>query len=140
MRAGAFSGARDALTRFRALLNLTVIAAFLLVIIGGIVRVSDSGLGCGAAGSGAQGWPLCDGNAGAPDHATAVEFSHRLVAGIVTILIVVLIWTALRHLRNRPWIVRGSIAAGILVLAQAALGGVTVENNLAEGLVAAHLG
>ena len=71
---------------------------------------------------------------------TLIEFSHRIAAGIVGILILLVIWQALRHLRERRWIVRGSIAAGVLVLAQAALGGATVENNLHEVLVAAHLG
>lgn len=137
----ALFGARDALSRFRALLNVTIVAAFVLVIVGGVVRVSDSGLGCGPAGSGTHGWPLCDGNVLPFLHgSTAVEFSHRIAATVVTILIAALIWTAFRHLRDRRWLVRGSIAAGVLVLAQAALGGVTVENNLAEGLVAAHLG
>jgi heme A synthase len=141
MRAAAFSGARDALSRFRALLNVTILAAFALVIVGGVVRVSDSGLGCGSAGSGSHGWPLCDGRV-LPflQGSTLIEFSHRVLATVVTILIAALIWTALRHLRDRRWLVRGSIAAGVLVLAQAALGGATVDNNLAEGLVAAHLG
>ena len=35
---------------------------------------------------------------------------------------------------------RGSVAAGLLVLAQAALGGLTVEHGLEDELVAAHLG
>ena len=35
---------------------------------------------------------------------------------------------------------RGTIAAGVLVLAQAALGGLTVEHGLHTALVAAHLG
>ena len=141
MRAAA-PGARDALARFRVLLNTTIVATFVLVIIGGIVRVSDSGLGCGPAGSGTHGWPLCDGSVlpSFLEGSTAIEFSHRVTAGIVTLLIVGLIWTAWRQLRDQRWLVRGSIAAGVLVLIQAGLGGVTVENNLAENLVAAHLG
>ena len=39
---------------FRRLALATVLATFLLIIVGGIVRVSDSGLGCGPAGSGLQ--------------------------------------------------------------------------------------
>ena len=134
-------GGRDQLDRFRRLLNLTIVATFLLILIGGVVRVSDSGLGCGPAGSGSHGWPLCDGQV-VPflEGSTLIEFSHRIAAGVVGILILLVIWQALRHLRDRRWIVRGSIAAGILVLAQAALGGATVENNLHEVLVAAHLG
>jgi heme A synthase len=134
-------GSRDALARFRRFVSLTIVATFALIVIGGVVRVSDSGLGCGPAGSGTHGWPLCDGQV-IPflQGSTLVEFSHRIAATVVGVLILLVIWQAVRHLRERRWIVRGSIAAGVLVLAQAALGGATVENNLHEVLVAAHLG
>ena len=134
-------GGRDALARFRRLVNLTIVATFALILIGGVVRVSDSGLGCGPAGSGTHGWPLCEGQV-IPflEGSTLIEFSHRIAAGVVGILILLLAWQAFRHLREHRWIVRGTVAAGILVLAQAVLGGATVENNLHEVLVAAHLG
>ena len=129
------------LARFRRLVNVTIVATFVLVVIGGIVRVSDSGLGCGPAGSGTHGWPLCEGRVLPFLEANAViEFSHRAVAGVVGILIVILVWQALRRLGEHRWLVRGSVVAAILVLAQALLGGLTVENNLHEVLVAAHLG
>lgn len=129
------------LARFRRLLSVTIVATFALILIGGVVRVSDSGLGCGPAGSGTHGWPLCEGGvlpAGSAE--SAIEFSHRIAAGIVAVLIAVCVWRALRGLRDHRLIVRGSIAAGILVLAQAGLGGLTVEQGLEEELVAAHLG
>jgi heme A synthase len=69
-----------------------------------------------------------------------VEFSHRIVATVVAVLIVAMLWTAWRRLREQRWVVRGSIAALLLVLAQAGLGGLTVEHGLEEALVAAHLG
>jgi len=127
--------------RFRRLVNLTIVATFALIVIGGWVRVSDSGLGCGPPGSGTHGWPLCDGQV-IPflQGSTLIEFSHRFAAGVVGILILLIVWQALRNLREHRWIVRGSIVAGVLVLAQAALGGATVENNLHEVLVATHLG
>jgi heme a synthase len=130
----------DELARFRRLTVVTTLLTFVLVVIGGIVRVSDSGLGCGPAGSGTEGWPLCGGRI-LPflDENAIVEFSHRLVAGIVAILIAAMAWQALRHLRHHRWVVRGSVAALVLVLAQAGLGGLTVENNLEAVLVAAHL-
>jgi heme A synthase len=129
------------LARFRRLVNVTIVATFVLVVIGGIVRVSDSGLGCGPAGSGTHGWPLCEGRVLPFLEANAViEFSHRAVAGVVGILIVILVWHALRRLGEHRWLVRSSVVAAILVLAQALLGGLTVENNLHEVLVAAHLG
>ena len=132
---------RDELDRFRRLVKLTIAATLALIVIGGVVRVSDSGLGCGPPGSGAQGWPLCDGQV-VPflQGSTLIEFSHRIAAGVVGVLILLIAWHAFRHLRERRWIVRGAVVGGILVLGQAVLGGATVENNLHEVLVAAHLG
>ena len=130
-----------ALSRFRRLVTLTLVATFALIVIGGIVRVSDSGLGCGPAGSGTHGWPLCEGGVLPADSAeSAIEFSHRVAAGVLAVLIALLVWRALRQLRSHRWIVRGSIAAAALVLLQAGLGGLTVEQGLEDELVAAHLG
>jgi heme A synthase len=69
-----------------------------------------------------------------------IEYTHRALAGVVGILIVALAVQAWRHNRsNRPlvWVTCGLV---LLVLAQAGLGGATVEENLEEALVAAHLG
>jgi heme A synthase len=129
------------LARFRRLVTLTIVATFVLIVIGGVVRVSESGLGCGPAGSGTHGWPLCEGRVLPFLEANAViEFSHRVAAAVVGILILLLAWRAFRDLREHRWLVRGSVAAALLVFVQAALGGLTVENNLHEVLVAAHLG
>jgi heme A synthase len=134
-------GEADHLARFRRLTTITVFATVALILIGGIVRVSDSGLGCGPAGSGTHGWPLCEGGVlPAGDYTAFIEFSHRVAATVVGVLILALVVIALRNLRGHRLIVRGSIAAGVLVLAQAALGGLTVEEGLHEYLVAAHLG
>jgi heme A synthase len=100
-------------------------------------------LGCGPGGSGTKGWPLCGGDV-VPlvgDENTLIEFSHRLLAAIVVALIALLCWRAYRDLRSRnSWAFRGSIAAAVIVLIQAVLGGLTVEHSLKDGLVAAHLG
>src|SRR5262245_23739120 len=144
-------GGGGELRRFRRLADLTALVTLLLIIVGGVVRVSESGLGCGPGGSGTKGWPLCGGSV-IPlvgDENRIIEFSHRLLATVVVVLIILLCWRAYRMYKGQPqnsppdyrrWAVRGSIAAGILVLAQAGLGGLTVENSLAEELVAAHLG
>jgi len=127
------------LRRLRLFLTITILATFVLVIVGGVVRITDSGLGCGPAGSGVEGWPLCGGRA-LPliEENAVIEFSHRLLASVVGALMLLCVWQA-RKLGDR-FLRRGTIAALILVLAQAALGGLTVENNLHEYLVAAHLG
>src|SRR5438874_5204942 len=126
---------------FRKLAYLSVALTFALVIVGGVVRISDSGLGCGAAGSGTHGWPLCGGRV-VPflQQNAVIEFSHRAAATIVVVLIAALALQAFRRLRDHSWLVRGSVAAAVLVLAQAVLGGLTVEHGLHAAFVAAHLG
>jgi heme A synthase len=137
----AGSGEAGEMARFRRLVTATIIATFVLILIGGIVRVSDSGLGCGPAGSGTHGWPLCEGGVlPAASAESAIEYSHRIAAGIVSVLMLMVAWRAWRNLREYRWVVGISATAGVLVLAQAGLGGVTVEEGLHEYLVAAHLG
>lgn len=104
--------------------------------------MSESGLGCDPGYGGTDGWPLCNGSA-IPffgDHTVAIEFAHRVLAAVVTALIVLLAWNGYKRLRELHWPLRLSVAAGVLVLIQAALGGLTVEHKLTEELVAAHLG
>jgi heme A synthase len=136
-------GGGEQLRRFRRLADLTAVVTFLLIVVGGIVRVSQSGLGCGPGGSGTKGWPLCGGQV-IPlvgNENRVIEFSHRLLATVVVVLIAVLCWSAYKHLREgHGWAFRASLIAGVLVLVQAVLGGLTVEHSLAEELVAAHLG
>ena len=126
---------------YRRLALATIGMTFLLVIIGGIVRVSDSGLGCGPANSGFHGWPFCNG-AVVPglDVNTIIEYSHRTVAGIVGLMTIALAALAWRRYRGNRALVRTTIAAALLVVAQGLLGAATVENDLDETLVAAHLG
>jgi heme A synthase len=122
----------------RRLVLATAIATFVLIIVGGVVRVSDSGLGCGPAGSGFHGWPFCNGDVvPGMDLNSVVEYTHRALAGVVSIMIVAIVVLAWR--RHREYLVP-AVALLALILAQAALGGATVEDNLEEAYVAAHLG
>src|ERR671911_398487 len=122
----------------RRLVLATGIATFVLIIVGGVVRVSDSGLGCGPAGSGFHGWPFCNGDVvPGVDLNSIVEYTHRVLAIIVGFMILsifVLAWRRHRELRGP------AAALLVLVIAQGALGGATVEENLEEVYVAAHLG
>src|ERR1051325_8330365 len=92
-------GGGDQLRRFRRLADLTALVTFLLIIVGGIVRVSDSGLGCGPGGSGLHGWPFCKGNVvPGVDLNSVVEYTHRALAGAVSIMILTLVvWAWRRH-------------------------------------------
>jgi heme A synthase len=121
----------------RRLVLATAIATFVLIVVGGVVRVSDSGLGCGPAGSGFHGWPFCNGDVvPGMDLNSIVEYTHRVLAGVVSIMIVSIVVLAWR--RQREYLAAAVALLG-LILAQAALGGATVEDNLEEAYVAAHL-
>ena len=111
----------------------------MLIIVGGIVRVSDSGLGCGPAArastagrSATATW--CPG----VDLNSIIEYTHRALAIVVGFMILALFVLAWRRHRARCWPVTGALL--VLVIAQGALGGATVEENLEEVYVAAHLG
>jgi heme A synthase len=121
----------------RRLVLATGIATFVLIIVGGVVRVSDSGLGCGPAGSGFHGWPFCNGDVvPGVDLNSIVEYTHRVLAIVVGFMLLAIFVMAWR--RHREYLLP---ATGLLVLviAQGALGGATVEENLEEAYVAAHL-
>ena len=116
----------------------TLIATFALIVVGGVVRVSDSGLGCGPAGSGFHGWPFCNGDVvPGVDLNSIIEYTHRVLATVVGLMILALFVQAWR--RHRQLLPATAVLLA-LVVAQGALGGATVEENLEEVYVAAHLG
>ena len=119
---------------FRVLTLVSATSVFALVVLGGVVRVTDSGLGC-------PDWPLCHGRVLPPWQINAIiEYSHRLVASaIVGPLILatgVLAWVSYRRER---WVLVSATMAVILLLGQAMLGGATVREELSPNLVFAHL-
>jgi heme A synthase len=118
----------------RGLALASVVAAFALIVLGGVVRVTGSGLGC-------PDWPLCHGNIIPPLEKTAIiEYSHRLVAsGIVGPLIIATCAVAWIGYRRERRLVIPATAAVILLLAQGGLGGVTVLTELPSHIVAAHM-
>lgn len=129
------------LATFHRLGIAATVSTFVLIVIGGIVRESGSGLGCGPSGSGLHGWPLCNGRVlPIATTETIIEYSHRAAAAIVTIVSVLLLWWAWRRLREQTFFVRSATAVVLLIVFQAVLGGLTVEHNLNEVLVAVHLG
>jgi heme A synthase len=122
----------------RRLTLATGISTFVLIIVGGVVRVSDSGLGCGPAGSGFHGWPFCNGDVvPGVDLNSIIEYAHRALAIVVGFMILALFVMAWRRHRE---VLGVTAALLLLVIAQGALGGATVEENLEEVYVAAHLG
>ena len=122
---------------FRRTAVAAVISTYLLVVAGGVVRVSGSGKGCGVTG---QDWPLCHGHLVPPaDPQTLIEFSHRMLATISTALVLTLAVWAWRRYRHLPRVTRAVSAVVGLLVVQIVLGAVTVEWNLPGGIVLAHL-
>src|SRR5581483_6685338 len=103
--------------------------------LGGIVRVSGSGLGC-------PDWPLCHGRPYPPANLHAIiEYSHRTVGTITGLLIIATVAGAWIVFRNRRPIVAWVATASLVAIAvEGALGGVVVAHELAPWLVAVHLG
>ena len=111
--------------RFVTLAWIAAACTYLLIVLGAVVRITRSGLGCG------DHWPLCNGQLFPPldDTRAVIEWSHRLVAGLLSILVL-----ALTVLDWR----RASVAAGLLLL-QILLGAVTVKTGLTPVMVILHL-
>ena len=119
------------MTSFRRLAVAATAATFLLVTIGGLVRATKSGLGCGSN------WPHCP---GAVDRALLIELSHRAVAGVIVVLLAALAVTGFRHRRELGRLTWLAIVAFGLVLFQAVLGAVVVWLELKAESVVLHLG
>lgn len=123
-------------TAFARLAVVTVGMALVLVALGGAVRATDSGLACPT-------WPGCfsAGDFLPPAQLNVwLEHSHRLVAGVVGILIAVQAIWALVSYRSRRWIVWPAVVAAVAVIVQALLGALVVMKLLRAELVTAHLG
>ncbi len=113
--------------------QLALLLTALIVLTGGAVRLTGSGLGC-------SNWPEC--SAG---HLTSalqfhglVEFGNRLVTVVLTIAVAAsFLGTVFRSPRRRDlmWL-SGGLVAG--VLAQAVLGGIVVYTKLNPYLVMVH--
>ena len=128
--------------RLRSWSQLTWTAAgatFFLIAFGGFVRISESGLGCG------DDWPLCNGQL-VPDmsFATFIEFSHRIIAAIVAVLVTAVAVTAWKWSAagDPRWtrLKRAGIVAVVLLVIQIMLGAVTVWLELPPASVILHLG
>jgi heme A synthase len=121
---------------FVTLATLTAFLALGLIVLGAVVRVSGSGLGCG------DDWPLCNGAIIPPfDNLTAwIEWSHRLVAMSIGVLGIGMLITVFRFHRHNRMAVGATVLAAILYALQSGIGRSVVQAELSPTLVAFHLG
>ncbi len=118
--------------QYRVVAYLTLVSLTLIVLTGAAVRLTGSGLGC-------PDWPKCGGGALPPlsSHAL-IEFSNRVVSAFVGVMTVVAVVLAFTRRPFRRDLATLAVLLPLGVLAQAVLGGVTVEDHLAPGYVMAH--
>ncbi len=123
---------RGSLMRTLALTGL--VSTLLLIMVGSYVRVSGNGLGC-------PDWPLCYGRAVPPmKYGAWVEFSHRLLGGVVGLQIVGLSILAWTDFRNDKWIFRPAVLVIVVLILQVSLGGLHVLNELPRWTGLVHTG
>jgi heme o synthase len=118
---------------FRALSAAAALVTYGLVVLGGVVRVSASGLGC-------PDWPLCHGRLLPPlDLHAIIEYSHRTAASLASLLVVLTALAAWTWWRNRRDLLLPATAAVGLLAVQVVLGAITVWLELPPIIVLAHL-
>lgn len=143
--------------RFRSLVLLTVITVYLLVLAGGIVRGTGSGMGC-------PDWPKCFGRWIPPTEVsqlplnyqkiygsklkgevefnavkTWIEYVNRLLGAFSGFLVLATFVSSLRFLRTNQRIFWGSFAALLLIGANGWLGSRVVATELSQYVITLHL-
>lgn len=121
----------------RRVLQVNLILEIGIVITGGLVRLSGSGLGCPT-------WPQCVPGSFTPvpyqeqGFHKLIEFGNRTltsVVGAAAVLVIVAIW---RWAPGRRGLRRISVLPLVGVMLQAVLGGIAVLTGLNPAIVAAH--
>ncbi len=108
-----------------------VIATFCLIFVGGLVTSTGSALAV-------PDWPLAFGKLiPAWQGGIRFEFGHRVVAGFVVIVTLILTAWAMRVERRR-WVRNTALAAFGLIIVQAVLGGITVLFELPLAIAVTH--
>ena len=113
----------------------SVVSTYILIVIGGYVTTSNSGLGCG------ESWPLCKGavfpSLNNPE--VIIELTHRLFNSVVGVFILgtsIVAWTRYKAAKS---VVLLSTTSLVALIAQVLLGMVTVTTSLNPIVSDAHL-
>ncbi|MEA2646969.1 MAG: heme a synthase, partial [Chloroflexota bacterium] len=132
------------MSRFRVLAMATAVAVYGQIVLGAVVRITGSGLGC-------PDWPLCHGQL-VPnffDYHVSIEYAHRAFGTASGLLVLATAVTAAvmyaRRARAGDVAMPGGLAlAAVATLAliafQGVLGGITVLTGNTPFTVAIHLG
>lgn len=118
---------------YRRVTLFALVALGFIIVTGGAVRLTGSGLGC-------PDWPNCAGNrVVAPfEYHAVIEFANRIITGLVSIAVILAVLGSLaRSPRRRDLTV---LSVGLVggVLGQIALGGVAVLSHLWPPVIMGH--
>lgn len=121
--------------RAKVLAWASLITEIIIVGTGGAVRLTASGMGCPT-------WPQCIPGSLIPTPELGfhgvVEFSNRLMSGVVAVVALLTFLFLVRLRKSRPELFWLSFALGVLVLLQAGIGGITVLMHLEWWIVGLH--
>jgi heme A synthase len=126
------------LRRFAGFATFAAIWTYGLIVFGGIVRITGSGMGCG------EHWPKCNGHWIPPfTLETLIEYAHRLLGVSIGLVLIAVFVYALLHRREPGFAGKGgllqySLAVLLLVVVQGLLGAVTVWLNLPAKVIVVH--
>lgn len=135
------------MSNLKRLFLLTTIATFVLISVGGFVRVAGAGLGC-------PDWPQCYGRwypptdvAQVPAEVRAqfnvtkawIEYTNRLVGVLIGLFSLATCVQAFRVARDRPDVLWPAVGAVLLIGFQGWQGGQVVGKELDPEYVSAHL-
>ncbi|RDI23278.1 cytochrome c oxidase assembly protein subunit 15 [Rhodococcus sp. AG1013] len=120
----------------RVAATATVVTSVLIIVTGGVVRVTGSGLGCPT-------WPSCTGEGLAPTPEMgihgAIEFGNRLLTVVLCVAVGALIIVARCQREPDRAVLRAAWLQFWIIVLNALVGGVTVLARLSPYVVAAHL-
>ncbi len=143
--------------KFRRLGTLTIFAVYFVILVGGIVRASGSGMGC-------PDWPTCFGQWVPPTDEsqlpanyhqiyaqrgyentqfnpvkTWIEYTNRLVGVTIGFLILLTAWSSRIYLKTDKSIFYLAVSVVFLVGFQGWLGSVVVASNLKPLMITLHM-
>src|SRR5689334_6281091 len=105
-----------------------------LIVLGGVVRITGSGMGCG------DHWPRCDGQWFPKlDLPTLIEIGHPWVAAPVSLVVLSVAAVASRRHRDEPALRPPATLPLVLLVIQVLLGAITVKLALPPWVIIAHL-
>jgi heme a synthase len=121
------------LKAFHVLSLATSASVYILIVLGGLVSSTGSGLAC-------PDWPLCHGQV-FPTFTTPVviEYTHRLWTLVVTVLVIATTVFAWKKYHWENKVTKFSTLTFILLLGQIILGMITVDTRTLPLVVTSHL-